>query len=197
MISLMVLGGTQMLSLRKKRLKEALLKKREARKQGRNAQKERALNISDYLAVDRICFFQNACTTLNVFQDLIGTIPIKNPAAVLEAVLAREQIGSTSIAPGIALPHARIAGIDRLLSTLAICPAGIKTKPDEALVHLFLLFVSPLDGLKNHLRFLAGASAFFQKENIVKELMQLKTAASILEKIKELELKSHAEHPAK
>ena len=197
MISLMVLGGAQMLSLRKKRFKEELLKKREAQRQSRSAQKNRALNVSDYLSVDRIGVFLNDCSAPQVFSDLISRVPIENSLSALEAILARERIASTMVTPGIALPHARILGIENILSALAICPNGIKVKAEEPPTYLFLLFVSPIDGLKNHLRFLAGASALFQKENFLKELLQLKTSESILEKIKEMELKSHAKHSAK
>ncbi|HTL47061.1 MAG TPA: PTS sugar transporter subunit IIA [Verrucomicrobiae bacterium] len=194
MVSLIVLGGAKMLSFRKQRQETSLRRGQAAANQSLG---QAALKISDYLTSEQICFFPEGTNALRVFSDLIGTLSIPNREFALEAVLRREQVGGTIVAPGIALPHARIDGTDRLHSALALCPSGIKLSEDEPAIRLLLLFVSPFTELKNHLRFLAAAAALFQDEMLCGDMIALKSSDAILEKLKHKEMKTHAEHSTK
>src|SRR4051812_29947360 len=124
MISLIVLGGAQMLSLRKKQLKEELLRKKEIHRLHLRAQQRPLFSIADHIRTEGICFLDGAEDPIRIYEKMVESMPVENKSAVLKAVLEREQLGGTVIAPGISLPHARLEGLPALFSAMAICPGG-------------------------------------------------------------------------
>ncbi len=92
---------------------------------------------------------------------------------IVRAVMRREQIGSTGIGRGIAIPHTRHSGVDRLVGTLAISPAGV---PFEAIdgenVYVFVLLISPQDRPGDHLRALENVVRTMKDDNFVRALRQ-------------------------
>ena len=153
--------------------------------------------ISDYLSLAKIRLIHHAATPLQVFEELVGALSLENQGTILKDILLREQIGSTVIAPGIALPHARGRDLKDIVSVLGICRDGVKMNPNEDPIHIFLLFVSPTSALNPHLKFLASASSLFQTHGFARILMEFTTAEAILEKIKEIESRPHAQYSAK
>src|SRR5205085_2664474 len=98
-----------------------------------------------------------------VFGSLIGSLDLPDPGAALKAITAREEAGSTVIAPGLALPHARITGIHTIKAAMGICPTGIQySHAATAPVRLLMLFLGPAENMREHLAFLASVSALFQ-----------------------------------
>lgn len=122
----------------------------------------------------------------SVLRDLIGRLGVDDPAAVGSAIAQRETAGSTLIAPGLAIPHARVADLARLAAALAVCPSGL-THPSGAPVQVCLLFVSSKTQTREHLAFLAGVSALFQTEGLVETLAQCAAPADVLARLREAE----------
>jgi PTS system nitrogen regulatory IIA component len=145
------------------------------------------LKVGRCLTENRICFFSGAGPRLQIFSDLVQALGLPSPEAALTAILAREQAGSTVIAPGLAIPHARIDGIDRLESSLGIIPAGAASPDGAGPIHVIVLFVGPKQNMRDHLAFLASVSALFQSEGLVDALKQLATPEAVLQKIREVE----------
>ncbi len=81
----------------------------------------------------------------------VGHVP-----TVLGQVLAREAAGSTVVAPGIALPHARIDGLASPLVAVATSEKGVTFDPDQAPVHLVLLVLAPKDQPALYLQMVAS-----------------------------------------
>src|SRR5436190_8796070 len=50
-----------------------------------------------------------------------GAIEAVNADDIVAAILRREQLGSTGIGNGVAIPHSRHPSVDRLIGTLAVC----------------------------------------------------------------------------
>ena len=79
--------------------------------------------------------------------------------AVLAAVLKREELGSTGIGGGVAVPHATYPGIARLVGAVAEFPRGVEFgSPDGMPVRRIYLFVSPADRPDVHLRALEAVA---------------------------------------
>lgn len=86
-----------------------------------------------------------------------------NPAPILRALWRREQVGSTAVGQGVAIPHARIAGIARPL-TLFMRPkmAMEFDAPDGKPVSSLLVIMVPADGATDdHLQLLALVAQAF------------------------------------
>src|SRR5436853_2695359 len=104
------------------------------------------LRVSDYLTDKTIAFFPAGPSKQQVLGNLIGSLDLPDPGTALKSILAREEAGSTLIAPGIALPHARIMGISKIKAALGICPSGIHySATEETPVKLMMLFLGPAD----------------------------------------------------
>jgi nitrogen PTS system EIIA component len=83
-------------------------------------------------------------------------------AEVLESLMAREQLGSTGLGHGVAIPHAR------MLQCNAVAGVFVRTKfaipfdaPDRKPVSLFLALVVPKQATERHLQLLATAATMF------------------------------------
>ena len=86
-------------------------------------------------------------------------------APILRALWRREQIGSTGLGYGIAVPHARIAGLDEPIVLL------LRTKrpivfgaPDHQPVSILFVILVPEHANDEHLQILAGVSSMFSNE---------------------------------
>src|SRR5262245_114710 len=63
---------------------------------------------------------------------------------ILEAVLERERVGSTAMGRGIAIPHGRVAGLQRIVTVFARLDQPIDFEAsDEEPVDLVLLLLAP------------------------------------------------------
>lgn len=72
-----------------------------------------------------------------------------------ERLAAAETVASSEVAPGIVLPHTRVAGLRHAVLVLGVASAGIAFPHATAPVRLIFLLVSPLERPDEHLRHLA------------------------------------------
>jgi nitrogen PTS system EIIA component len=83
----------------------------------------------------------------------------------LRAVLQREAVEPTVIAPGLALPHARLDHVDRLHVAIGICPEGIDFGGGEDPVRLIVLVITPAADPSSYLRIVASISRLLGEES--------------------------------
>ncbi len=145
----------------------------------------KVLRVSDFLSERNICFFEPSASKQEILEELIRTLQLPDPEGALQAILARETAGSTVIAPGLAVPHARIGGLTGIRAALGFVKAGTPAHPDQP--RIWLLFLGSADNMREHLAFLAGVSALFQAEGLINTLPQLPGAADVLAKIRATE----------
>ncbi len=82
--------------------------------------------------------------------------------SIVKAILKREELGSTGIGRGVAVPHTKHPSVDRLVGSVAVSPQGVDfASLDGEVVHLFFLLVSPPDRPGDHLRALENICASF------------------------------------
>ena len=144
--------------------------------------------VSNRISEKAVHFFPAGTSLQQVFKSLISSLDLPDPEAVLKAVQAREETGATVIAPGLAIPHARMAGLPSIVAAVGICPSGV-AHPSEEPLRLFVLFLSPQEKMHDHLAFLAALSSLLQVDGLIESLGQLSSAADVLEKIRQAEKK--------
>ena len=84
---------------------------------------------------------------------------------IVNATMERERLGSTGVGSGVALPHARIDGLDRVYSILARMDTPMDYEAvDDVPVDLIVLLVAPSDAGGAHLRALAQFSRRLRRE---------------------------------
>jgi len=99
---------------------------------------------------------------------------------VLEALLEREALGSTGLGSGVAVPHARLEGIDRVTAVFVRLdtPVAYGSVDDRPVDLLFALFAPPRDGAE-HLRALAAISRALRSPEMREQLRQARTTDAI------------------
>lgn len=110
-------------------------------------------------------------------------------APFLEKVLEREQGISTTLDTGLAVPHARVEGLDAIAAALGILPQGlIDPKQPDLVIRAVFLFFSPArqELFTRHLHLLRGASALFQPA-LLEEAARCSSPAEVLKLIRSRE----------
>ena len=99
---------------------------------------------------------------------------------VLDALLEREAAGSTGVGHGVAVPHARLEGIERMRAVFVRLeqPVAFEAVDDQPVDLLFALF-APKGSSSEHLRALARVSRLLRQPEIREQLRQAKTAEAI------------------
>jgi nitrogen PTS system EIIA component len=151
------------------------------------AAKPAVLRVSDFLTPKTIHFFHAGPSKQQVLGTLISSLQLPDPNIALKAILAREEVGSTIIAPGLALPHGRIPGITRIQAALGLSPTGVLDPRGTEPIKAFVLFLGPADSMREHLAFLATLSALFQTEGLITSLVHLHSAEDVLNKLRKAE----------
>jgi PTS system fructose-specific IIA component/PTS system nitrogen regulatory IIA component len=99
---------------------------------------------------------------------------------IVRAILKREQLGSTGIGRGIAIPHAKHASVDRLTGTVALSHGGVAFDSiDGEPVYVYVLLISPQDRPGDHLRALENVVRAMRDDAFVRSLRDATTRDEI------------------
>jgi fructose-specific phosphotransferase system IIA component len=106
--------------------------------------------------------------------------------SIVEAILKREELGSTGIGRGIAVPHTKHPSVDQPVGAVGVSPTGVDFQSlDGEQVQLFFMLISPPDQPSDHLRALENISKQLQDETFCRFLKQSKTAEDIQQILEE------------
>jgi PTS system nitrogen regulatory IIA component len=103
---------------------------------------------------------------------IAGELPCGTPAQEIARRFAeREALGSTALGHGLAVPHCKLAGIDRPWLAVGVHHAGVEFgAPDGEPVRVFLAVVSPPAAPAAHLKVLAAISRWARDPGKVEAL---------------------------
>jgi PTS system nitrogen regulatory IIA component len=100
---------------------------------------------------------------------------------VIEALLERERLGSTGVGEGVAIPHARVEGLERPIGGFAHLRDPVDFEAiDERKADLVFMLLAPTDSGAEHLRALARVARVFRQESIRAALRRAQTADAVL-----------------
>lgn len=106
--------------------------------------------------------------------------------SIVKAILKREELGSTGIGRGVAVPHTKHPSVDQLVGTVAVSGEGVDFDSlDGERVQLFFLLISPPDRPGDHLRALEYISRQLRDETFCRFLKQSKAGPDILQLLDE------------
>lgn len=99
---------------------------------------------------------------------------------VLDALLEREAAGSTGVGHGVAVPHARLPGLDRMRGLFMRLeqPTAFESVDDQP-VDLVFALLAPADSDTEHLRTLARVSRLLRQGDLRQQLRQARTGEAI------------------
>ena len=102
-----------------------------------------------------------------VLPELVGLLGLDQPSstALLDALRRREELGSTGVGRGVAIPHGRTLVVNRVRLAYGHAPAGIPWRAvDDRPVHHFFLIVAPPIEVSNQYLPVLGRIAQFAKD---------------------------------
>lgn len=101
-------------------------------------------------------------------------------AEVFDALMEREAAGSTGVGHGVAVPHARLAGLERMRGVFVRLeqPIEFDALDDKPVDLLFALFSPPQSG-SDHLRALAKVSRALRQSDLREQLRQARNGDAI------------------
>lgn len=106
--------------------------------------------------------------------------------SIIEAIMKREELGSTGIGRGIAVPHTKHPSVEQLVGTVGVSVEGVDFQSlDGEKVQLFFLLISPPDRPGDHLRALENISRQLRDDTFCRFLKQSKTAEDIQQLLEE------------
>jgi PTS system nitrogen regulatory IIA component len=132
------------------------------------------MELGDLITLDAIIPKLAAKTKKQVLQDLAdkaAALTRLDGRDILEALLQRERVGSTAVGRGIAIPHGRLAGLQRIVSVFARLEQPLDFEaPDEEPVDLIFVLLAPEQAGADHLKALARVSRLLREPQTIERL---------------------------
>jgi mannitol/fructose-specific phosphotransferase system IIA component (Ntr-type) len=130
------------------------------------------MELREFFAADAVKLELEGNTKDEVLKELIGLLKLdeKSEGMLYKMLKRRENLGSTGIGRGIAIPHCRSLVVNKLRVAFGRKTAGVDFKAiDERPVHFFFLIVAPPLEVSNQYLPVLGKIAQFSKEPDVPE----------------------------
>jgi nitrogen PTS system EIIA component len=103
-----------------------------------------------------------------------------SPQAIEDAVMERERLGSTGVGEGVAIPHARLAGLDQPVGGFLRLLHGVDFESiDERPCDLVFMLLAPDGSGAEHLRALAQVSRVFRQSPVRDALRRAKSVDDV------------------
>lgn len=124
----------------------------------------------------------------DVVRELVQLALPSSSAASLErivtAVRDREQISSTGIGHGIAIPHGRTSEVESIIVAAGVAPSPIDFDAlDGRPVSLFFLLIGPESAAGAHVRALGRISRILRNESVREDLSHASSAAAFMQRL--------------
>lgn len=153
------------------------------------------MKLKNIINKDLILTSVNSSNTNDILEELTIFLKDKNMITdaplILNKLIEREKLASTSIGNHTAIPHTKIKELKKPILLLAISRPGILyNENDEEPVHLIILILSPSSAPAMHLQILAAAASLIKKRgNLIKDILKVNNNDELIEIIEKYEKK--------
>jgi PTS system nitrogen regulatory IIA component len=142
------------------------------------------MKISDILKKEHVIKELNSCDKKNVLDELSSFLEdegeIANKESLLAALIEREKLGSTGIGENVAIPHAKISEIDKIITVFGRSKNGVEFESlDQKPVNFIFLVIAPENSTSQHLKALARISRLFKNPSLRESVLRTNEADQI------------------
>ena len=125
--------------------------------------------LADVLPLEHVLLDVELGSRKKLLQQMSNVVSETQPElasdTIFKLLIERERLGSTAIGHGIALPHARVEGLDApVMAVIRLLHSIDYDSPDEQPVWLAVGLVVPSDANQTHLQLLARLASKFQDD---------------------------------
>ena len=156
------------------------------------------MKLSDFVVRDAIKVDLKATGKEEAIREIVaslhdaGQLKPEDLEGVIKAILGREELGSTGIGQGVAVPHTRHPTATRLVGTVALSRGGVDFAAlDGEPVHILFLLISPPNQPGDHLRALENISRHLKDDEFVSFLRQARTREQVTEVLDDADKRTH------
>lgn len=140
--------------------------------------------ILEFLDPDSVVPALRARTKKQVLQELsaqaVRRIPGLDEREVFETLLQRERLGSTGIGDGVAIPHGKLPGFDRLFGLVARLDKPVDFEAlDGQPVDIAFLLLAPEGAGADHLKALAQVARVLREPGILERIRAARDASAL------------------
>jgi PTS system nitrogen regulatory IIA component len=144
------------------------------------------MKLSDFLSPERVLAnieAQNKRDALKEISEFVSTVEkddVLTAKRLFNAILDREELGSTGIGDGVAIPHAKIHGLKNLCACFARSQDGVDFKAiDSEPVRLIFMLLVPENSAGIHLKALARISRVLKERDFREQLIAAKDSQEL------------------
>ncbi len=150
------------------------------------------MELREFFSLDAVQLDLKGATKDDVLKELIGLLKLdeKSDAMLFKMLKRRENLGSTGIGRGIAIPHCRSLVVNKLRVAFGRKPDGVDFKAmDDKPVHfLFLIVAPPLEVSNQYLPVLGKIAQFGKEPDVPEKLSALTSAEDFMRLLAEKDL---------
>ncbi|MFH1355202.1 MAG: PTS sugar transporter subunit IIA [Candidatus Omnitrophota bacterium] len=150
------------------------------------------MQITDFLSKKAIVTDIQSTKKADVIKELVdalinaGDVEKRQRNKAIEALMARESLGSTAIGQGIAIPHAKSDCVSKLVAAFGLSRKGVDFDSlDGESIYIFFLLIAPQDSAGPHLKALARISRLLKDKYFRDTLRACEDEKSIIKTITE------------
>lgn len=142
------------------------------------------MELSEYLTPQRVAIL-NGSTKTDALQELVGVLVDSNVGVGREelrrAVWQREEMMSTGIGHGLAIPHVRMPGLTTTAMAVGISRNGISDYAglDDQPVYIIVLIAAPQGQHEIYIRLLAKVTDVLRHSDLRQAIIIAEDAAEI------------------
>jgi PTS system nitrogen regulatory IIA component len=145
------------------------------------------MKIMDFLSKKAVVTDLRSTKKEDILREMVdalltaGEIEKRHRNKLIEALMARETLGSTAIGQGVGIPHAKSDFVKRLVGAFGLSRKGVNFDSlDGELVYIFFLLLAPADSAGPHLKALARVSRLLKDKYFRDSLRQCQDDKSII-----------------
>ena len=144
------------------------------------------MRLSDYLPLERITMLK-ASSKERVLAEVANLLVDYEPgldfATLIEAVQQREQMMSTGIGQGMAIPHVRLNGVRRAAMAVGVSRDGVSDYEslDNAAIHVVIMIIAPAGHHDTYIRLLAEVAEVLKQDPLRETVIAAKTPKDVYE----------------
>jgi len=145
--------------------------------------------LREFFSEDAIALDLQGTAKEDILKELIRLLRLdeKSEATLLKKLQQREELGSTGIERGFAIPHARSLVVSKLRVAFGRKSAGVdyKTIDGKPAQFFFLIVAPPLEVSNQYLPVLGKIATFAKDAEAPKKLLALRSAGEFLKLVEE------------
>lgn len=145
------------------------------------------MKMMDFLSKGAIAAELKSSKKEDVIKELVealinaGEVEKRYRNKLIDALMVREQLGSTAIGQGVAIPHAKSDCVEKLVAAFGLSSKGVDFDSlDGEPVYILFLLVAPQDSAGPHLKALARISRLLKDKYFRDNLKACKDDKSII-----------------